>query len=84
MRQLLSKSEIQPLLRVTVGAAGPGSFEGRLGRENATDKEGEVFTDTSIHVLLLCNFLPSSEKHFLEVNDSVSNFMHWRSNQAAS
>lgn len=47
-----------------------GSFERRLGRDNATDKEGEVVTDTSIHVLLLCNFLPSFEKCFLEVSDS--------------
>lgn len=39
------------------------------------DKEGEAFTDTSIHVLLLCNFLPSFEKCFLEVNDSESHIL---------
>lgn len=52
-----------------------GSFERRLGRDNATDKEGEAFTDTSIHVLLLCNFLPSFEKWFLEVSDSESQIL---------
>lgn len=45
------------------------------GWEDATDKEGEAFTDTSILVLLLCDFLPSFEKCFLEVNGSESQIL---------
>lgn len=68
VRQLLLRSGIQPSLSGTVKAAGPGILWKETGRGGATCKEVEVLTDTSeysdtsIHILMLCNFSPRFEK----------------------